>query len=348
MAVERPILTVKGKDYQGWTECSVTLTMEAASGSFRLGVTERDPESSQPFDIRTGDKCSVTLGDTSVISGYVNDVSVSYDAYSHSITVSGRDAAGDLVDCSASSGSWSGYTLDKIVSAISAPFGIGVDVQTDVGKPFSKFKITEGETAWSAIERACRMRGALCVSDGNNGIVLMRASTGASVAIVRGGVGGMILSATADFSDRERYSEYQVKGQSSGWDSDDVDGAAHAIATAKDSAVDRYRLKVVVAEDQGDSGTLSERANWEAKVARGRSQKAGITVFGWRDASGSLWLPNRLVRVECDWLRLVDEMMISTVTLSQSGLDGTTADLVLVHPDTFAAEPIVEREDVGW
>lgn len=348
MAVEKPTLTVDGVNFEGWTDCQVTLSMEAASGAFSLGVTERWPGQQAARPIRPGAKCVLVVGGDTLISGYVNDVSISYDAYSHSISVTGRDAAGDMVDCSANSGSWSGLTLERIVAAIAAPFGGKVAVQTDVGAPFKQFKIQEGETAWSAIERACRMRGVLCMSDGAGNVVLARASTGSVMGVIRGGEKGMILQGSAEYSDRDRFSEYRVKGQSAGADGAGAETSAHGSASATDAGVKRYRPKVIVAEDQGDSGSLRARVEWEAKVARGRSRKANLTVFGWRDADGRLWRPNRLVRVACDWLRLEDDMMVATVRLNQSANDGTTADLDLVHPDTFAAEPASDREDPGW
>jgi prophage tail gpP-like protein len=108
----------------------------------------------------------VAVGGQALIEGFVDAVEPSCDATSHGVRVSGRDSAGDLVDCSAEPGEWHGQPLSQLVSAIGAPFGLRVSAETSLDAPFERFRIQEGETAWAAIERACQMRGVLCLSDG--------------------------------------------------------------------------------------------------------------------------------------------------------------------------------------
>ena len=118
-----------------------------------------------------------------VITGYVDDVSPAYSATGHDVTVDGRDATsqGDLVDCSAihQPGEWrvSG-TLEAIVTILAKPFGIPVKAECDTGTAFRKFRIEEGETAFEAIERACRMRAVLAAGDGKGGLRIIRAGSG--------------------------------------------------------------------------------------------------------------------------------------------------------------------------
>lgn len=347
MATEALSLTVDGADYGGWTSCSVTRTMEAAAGSFSVDITERWPGQDEERPIRAGSQCAVLVSGETLITGYVDDVMVSYSASDHSVSISGRDAACDLVDSSADSGEWHGVALERIVAEIAKPFGLRVAIETGTGAVFEKFRIQPGESAWEAIERACRMRGLLCMSDGIGNIVLARTSTEKPVAIIRGGGKGTILSGSATYSMRDRYSAYMIKGQRPGTDDDAPENAAHGLASVTDPEVRRYRPKVLIAEDNGDSGSLRARADWEAKVARGRSRTASLQLQGWRDANGVLWRPNRVVTVVCDWMRIDQDMLVSSVRLMQ-GDDGTTASLDLVHPDTFAAEPLDPRQDLGW
>lgn len=351
MPVERVTLTIDGNDYGGWTEVDVTMSMEVAAGSFLVDLTERWPGQDAVRPIRPGSVCVLAASGEKLITGHVDDVDVFYSRTDHSCSVSGRDTAGDLVDCSARSGEWNGVTLDRIVAGIASPFGIQVGVRTSVGQTFDKFRIEEGETAWGAIERACRMRGVLCMSDGLGHILLTRADAQSPVSIIRGGTTGTILSASGHYSEADRYSEYTVKGQSASKDDDsDPSLTAHASAVVRDSAIKRFRPTTIIAEDPGDSMAMQQRAEWEAKVARGRSCTADISVQGWRDARGALWRPNRTVRVECDWLRINDVMLISAVRLRQSE-SGTVASLSLVHPDTFAEKPFATRsmsDNIGW
>ena len=79
--------------------------------------------------------------------------------------IRGRDRTGDLVDCSAATmpGEWQNELLDRIVQSLIDPFGISVTVDTDIGEPFRKFRIDEGETVFEAIDRACRYSGRAAV-----------------------------------------------------------------------------------------------------------------------------------------------------------------------------------------
>ena len=347
MPAELVSLSIDAVDYGGWLTCEVTRSLESVSGSFSVAITERWPGMTTTRPIRCGSRCVVRVGGDTLITGYVDDIRPSYSALDHSVVISGRDTASDLVDCSAESKEWHNQQVERIVADIAAPFGIRIT--SAVAEPLGavwKFRTQEGETAWSAIERICRMRAVICTSDGLGNLKLTRAATEPAVSIIRGGQDGTILDANASHSHRDRFSHYVVKGQRRGEDNATPETSAHGLAVTQDLAVGRYRPKILIAEDQGDSGSLRDRANWECAVARGRSQSASIQVHGWRDANKVIWSPNRRVRVHCDWLRLQDEMLVSSVRLRQSE-DGTLTDLDLVHPDTFSPQPGT-REDIGW
>jgi prophage tail gpP-like protein len=177
--------------------------------------------------------------------------------------------------------------------------------------------------------------------------VITRAATGAAVSVVRGGSDGTLLSASASYDYKDRFSHYRVKGQRAGSDEAPPETAAHGLAEALDPGVKRYRPLIVIAEDQGDSGSLTVRANWEATVRCGRSRRATLRVQGWRDAHGQLWAPNRRVRIECDWLRLADEMLVASVRLRQDA-GGTVTDLEVADPDAFTPEPKTDKDEPGW
>ena len=88
-------------------------------------------------------------------------MTVNYDRGAHTIAVRGRDATGDLVDCSAASkpGEWKDARLEEIASALCEPFGIRVTREVDTGAPFARFRIEEGESVFEAIERGLPVPG---------------------------------------------------------------------------------------------------------------------------------------------------------------------------------------------
>lgn len=342
-------LTVDGLDYGGWLSVEVARSIEAVAGTFRLGLTERWPGAPARRRIAAGARCSVAIDGETVISGHVDEVQPSFDEGQHGVSVAGRDAAGDLVDCSAiaGSGEWENARLAAIAADICRPFGIAVSAAADTGAAFKSFRIEEGETAWEAIERACRMRTVLAVSDGRGGIVLTRSAAGPAIGTaLRDGPKGNMLSAQGRYSDKDRHSRYIVKGQRSGDDYLLPPDIAQPKGEAADPAVTRYRPLIVLAEDQGDGGDFGKRALWEARVRAARARQATIVVQGWRHASG-LWAPNTVVRVSSDWLAIEADMTIAGVAFRKDE-GGTTSELTLMRPGAFEVQALPEKEDLGW
>ncbi|MQX36812.1 phage baseplate assembly protein [Roseospira navarrensis] len=343
------VLELGDQLWRGWTSVSVTRSIEAVAGAFDLTLTRR---TGARLRIPLGGPCRVSVEDergrrTPVLTGYIDDVEPSYDAQSHEVTVRGRDAAGDLVDCSAihlPSGEWHGVTLDQIARDLVAPYGISVRAAADTGPAFASFRIQEGETVWDALERACRYRGILAMSDGLGGLVLTTPAqardTGATLERVPG---TRVLSARGMMSHRDRYSTITVKGQSALDDGFGVEAVAAGRASVTDAGVPRHRPLIVLAEE-GES--LADRAAWERTVRQGRSRRAEITVAGWRDDADALWRPLTLVRVVDPWLALDRAMLIAGVTYDKSD-DGTTATLEVVAEGAFDVRQETPPESGG-
>lgn len=325
------LLTVGGRRYAGWQTVRIRRGIEQIAGAFELTVSERWPGRKTPWPIRPGDACTMAADGTTVITGHVDDVLPGFDATSHSLRVTGRDATGELVDCSAvhPSGTWEARTLLQIAGELCQPFGIPVSGPD--GKPFRRFSLQQGETVHEAIERLCRFRGLLPVSDGQGGLVLTTAGTErVPVRLVQD---ENILAASGRLSNRDRFSRYTVKGQMSGDDFTEPEQHAAPSATVDDPGVMRYRPLIVIAEGPGDSGQLKDRARWEAAVRRGRSSLVALTVQGWSHPGG-LWQPNTRVIVTSPWLQMDAEMLIVAVTLVLDE-QGTRTELEVCKPEAF-------------
>lgn len=342
-------LRVNGKQYQGWTSVEVHRSMEAVAGSFNLKLTERWPGRSTPWKIMPGDECELLLDGQTVILGYLDSVAPKYDAGRHEITVTGRDATADLVDCSADHkpGQWSDISLERLVQTLAEPFGIGLTVEADTGEAFRTFTLQTGETVWEAIDRAARQRGVLVVSDAAGGLVITRRGTNrAGVQLVEG---RNIMAASAELSQEDRFGTYIVKGNQPGTDNLNGEAAAAVSARAEDAGVKRYRPLVVMAEGATNPNVARQRAEWEASVRAGRAQTASVTVQGWQESDGALWVPNRLVTVRSPMLRMDGDLLITGVRYRKGSQRGTTAVLALARPDAYEPKPEVEdTEESPW
>jgi len=342
------ILTVNGLRYGGWENISVTRGIEQISGTFDLRLTERWPGQQEGRPIRPGEACTVALDDQVVITGYIDDVLPEYGTDSHTLSVTGRDRTGDLVDCSVlpAGKQWKNRTITQIASDLCAPFSVGVKAVGDMGKPLPRFTSQHGETAFEALERAARQLGVLLVSDTKGGLLLTRAGTDRSpTALVEG---ENILIGKGELSQRDRHSKYILRTENPGTDDSTPAQNTGAEATATDPNVKRYRPLIILSEDTGHSQALLERARWEANVRIGRGNRATITVQGWRHAVG-LWQPNTLVTVKSPLLYLDMDMLIVSVNYLL-GEGGTTCELSVCNPMAFELIAIPERkkDEGGW
>ncbi|MEP9372621.1 phage baseplate assembly protein [Mesorhizobium sp. KR1-2] len=337
LTLTRVALSIDGMDWYGWKEAQITLSMEQGAGTFQLTLTEQWAGSVRR-PIGPGAACSVSIDGELVIKGWVDDVEPAYDAESHDLTVRGRDATGDLVDCAVLPPfEYRGLTLTEIATRIAAPFSIPVRAEVDVGKPFERFAVQPGETAWEAIERAARMRAVLAMADGRGGLLLTRAGTGQAPAPLV--LGGNVLAARGQFTFKDRFSEYHALGQQEGSDAfGDAAEASAPNARVTDTAVRRYRPTILLGEAQGDDGGLKQRAEWQKAVNAGRSKRATYTVQDWR-AAGALWRPNARVSVVDAYMNLDgEELFIPRVTMALSEA-GTFAGIEVAPLDAYKLEP---------
>lgn len=328
-------LKISGVFYGGWKVVRVTRSIEQMAGTYELEVTERWPGQPLATPVRPGQPCQLLLDGEPVITGHVDMMSPDYDASRHTVRVQGRDRTADLVDCSAvfKSGQWHNAKLDRIAGDLLKPFGIGVVVEADVGAAFSSFNIQEGETVFECLERAARLKAVLLTSNPAGDLVITRAGRNRlDVALVEG---KNIKAARAEFSWKDRFSSYQVKGQGRlGADGESVHSAPSGKVT--DPIITRHRPLIVLAEAHSSNATLRDRAEWERNVRRGRSARGSITVQGWRRPDGGTWQPNDLVTVTSPLLWLDNaEMLIVGCTYTLDEQNGTLTELAIAKPEAF-------------
>lgn len=333
-------LSVGGRDYSGWNRIRIQRGIEQIAGAFEVSYSDRWAPAAQP--IALGARCVVTIDKTPVITGYVDDLVVDVDARRRSMTCMGRDAAGDLVDCSAGIMVWRDQTVTRIVTDICAPFGIGVRAIAPAGGPIGWFGIEPGETAFEAIDRACRYRGLLCVSDGVGGVVLTGVGT-ARVAALKEGVN--MVAGSRYRSARDRFSTYTVCGSDVGTDDSLPEQNAEPTGRASDPGIRRYRPMIIIAENPDDTDAMTRRAVWEAAVRRGRGSRVRVTVPGWAHKSG-VWAPNTVATVTSGTLGLDGASMVVVAVELSRDERGTLATLELCDPAGLTPAVIEEQDEL--
>lgn len=326
--------------YGGWTSVSIRRGIGQLAGTFDLSVSERWPGQTVPRPIQPGASCRVLIDGRPVITGYVDDVRMSYNGTSHEVTVSGRDKTCDLVDCCPPSMQLSGATLAGIARSLAAPFGIEViDKAGTTAVP--GFKPNPGDTCFEILEQLSRASGVFLTTDGEGRLVITRVST--NKAPVRLELGRNVREGKGTFSMRDRYSEITVLGQTAATETWNGVSAAQQKTVVRDKAIPRHRPLVLVAEQE--HAGANKRAQWEINTRYGKGNTATYTVYGWMCGSDP-WSPNVLVSIVDGFLGLDVTWLLGAVTLSLDA-QGYRAELTLSPPEAYEVEPISPKRKKG-
>lgn len=343
-------LLVDGVRHEGWSEVEVTVSLEQIAGGFSVALSENWLDEtgellSRPID--PGAACRVELAGEVLIDGYVDSSGASIGGNGHRVNVQGRDRTADLVDSSAvhDPDEWRGETLEELARRLAEPFGVKVEAKVDTGPAFgdpNPFKIQPGETAFDAIDRACRLRGILPVPDGKGGLLLTRGEpTGTAEPLIQG---ENIEEAEISVDQSSRFSKYIVKGQSAGNDDFSGEEAAGPKAESADPGVKRYRPLLVIAEVA--AADVQTRADWEANVREARGRVLNVTVSGWVQGSGSIWRINTTSAVDLPSLGVKETLLIVETKFTKDPDTGTHTHLKLMSEKAFRPEP-PEQEDAA-
>lgn len=305
--LKAPEVTLKtdGNIYGGWKSIDIRRSLEFAANTFSLSITDRWAGETTSRPIRMGSPCEVWIDNEKLITGYVDDVAPRYTATERGIEVEGRSKIADLIDCALSltdqeKSQFNGLNFLQLAQRLAKPFGIGVVDRVGSFKQAAVRNLDPGKRVFEALEEWSREEAVILTADANGNLVITRASNERVRTMLK--LGENIEAAQGRFSMKDRFSHYYVYAQS--WANDDNFGAAaaHIAGRAEDLRV-RFRPTVIVAEEAETREAVRKRAEWQRNVQYGRSMQATYTVTGWRHADG-LWTPNKLVRIEDEWMGL--------------------------------------------
>lgn len=329
-------LIVDGTQYTGWTGATVRRSLEEAASSFSLDLGLKGPQTETPLVVRPGSRCELWAryeskpGDL-LLTGYVDDLSIGYDARSHGVSVTGRSLTADLIDCTQIAGvaSYAGANAGQIAKWLADGYGVGVSVDAgvDLGAVLDTFGLEPTEPCIDAIQRAAASRGLLVTDDADGSLVLTRAGgAGEAVTDLRTGT-PPLLAASVNCSQAGIYTEYLVISQKPSKATAGSEQQPHSFGIARDDTLTRRRVLVLDAESAETPETATTRAKWEAATRAGRATQIACTVRGWRQTDGGpLWVPNQTVVVSDDYLGLDGVFLVVAVAYTY-GPGGAVAEM---------------------
>lgn len=349
--MDKVILKAAGNAYEGWQKVRINRSLTAMAGTFDLELTWEFQGDVAAYDafidgLLTGSECTVDIGKDRLITGYLGDFIPSYDDETITISVTGRDKTADLVDCSVvqPSGQFKNQTLMQIAVIVSAPFGISVINETDVGAAFQRVQVEQGETAGEFLTRLAQQRGVLLTTNGLGQLVITRASKKRGEVALKLGVN--VKAGRGRFSRKQRFSEYIVKATGgAGWEDDQpLENVGGIKSTVTDQDVKRYRPLIIVNDEVTTAAGASLRGQWERQRAISASNTAEYTLTGWRNPkTGNLYQLNRVVPVTDPIMKINKDMLISNILYSEDNDTGRLIVLSVVDPDALNIPAVAEK-----
>ncbi|KDB09519.1 hypothetical protein LIG30_1491 [Burkholderia sp. lig30] len=290
---------IGGKAHREWTSYSIDSDLLVPADAWE--VTLSRPNGTMPADINKGAAVQVRVGGDTVLVGYVGYVRRRTAKGSKSFSISGRDLAAILRDCSAPIFTAKQVSLEEVVANIVRPLGIQkIRIDTAQEVPgWDKISIDPGETAWDALQHAAEGVGLWPWFDPDGTLVIggpdYNAQPVASLILREDGKGNNVEWFDEDDSIEERYSEVTVLGQAHGTHLGTGKNAMKV--TVKDPSVTVYRPKVYVDHDAPNLAACESRARKIISDSALHAHTLRASVRGHRTSDGVLWKPGQRVHV---------------------------------------------------
>ena len=354
-------LEVSGQPYEQFTNANVSIRLDTLSNTFSFDATS---QRAAPLPFRGGEPCRVLVDGEAVLTGFIELVSVNYDARSHDISIQGRDKTGDLLDSSISAISdlVAPITLKEIIQNVIAD--LGADIQVIEISPTEPFAAAEdiispesGENAFSFIEKYSRKRQVLLTSDSDGNVVITQ-STGevidASLQNIVGSNTNNVISGSVSYDTTGRFNVYKFQSSLNPISLvfagvTDLAALVDQSGGVTDDQIRIGRQMILVAETPYSSDEDETRATWEANIRKARGRVYSVKLDGFKNQTGQLWSINTLVSVVDDFAGINAQMLINSVNFSFD-LRGSATILSLVDSNAYTLEleePTTEVFGVG-
>ncbi len=293
-------LLIGGKTHSKWTSYSIDSDLLTPADAWEVRLVK--PDGLMPDSVKSGAAVEVRVGKDTVLIGYIDSVRRRTSRSQKSLSITGRDLAAILRDCSAPIFTAKQVTLGEVVASIVRPLGITkirIDAGAEPQTTWDKISVDPGDSAWDALVHAAEGEGLWPWFDPDGTLVIggpdYNTPPVASLIMRNDGQGNNVESFDEDLSIAERYSDVTVLGQSHGKHSEL--GKNGLKATVKDTSVPVYRPLVRVDHDAPNLAAVEARARKIISDSALKAHTLRAEVKGHRTSNGVLWKPGQRVHV---------------------------------------------------
>lgn len=337
-------LLIGGYELTGWDEASMDHEIDTPAASW--SVTLFNPVYAQlPESVSAGKKVQFYYGKELVLTGIVDRISEAVSRSGRGLQISGRDLAGQLIDCAVPIFNGRQMTLKELIDQHIQSGNLKglfpkVEIQNNNWLK-NQVAIEPGESLWDTINKAARITGqhvwtkpdgTICIGDPF--LNAYRVQT--DLNLMFSDAENNVLDAQYDEDVSNLYSDIKVLSQDR--------GANHILSESKTETPYGYkRLKI---DSLGDVETKSEADAALKKMQADNNMSAynlTITMVGWQ-IDEKVWMPGWYVNLRSDVLsRATAKWAVMGRTLKLSRSNGQKTELKLKRQSDWA-QPLVHKE----
>lgn len=322
-------ITIDGHTHKDWTRYSIDSDLFTPADAWQMGLGI--PAGKLPDYVRPWAAVEVREGDTLILTGRVDALRRRIAKGEHSLTLTGRDGAGILLDCSAPILTQREVTVAEVCASMLRPLGVSKISVQGGGKAFKKISVEPGMSAWEALQRAAEASGLWpwFEADGTLKVAAPDYSRPVDAVLIcnKDGKDNNVIDLSLEESCNQRYSEVTVLGQSVGDEDDEAD--AHIKHTIKDKGAWFYRPLI---RDEGHVDSIDKaKARARKIITDGVMESLTITarVRGHVTDNGKPWTPGMHIRLRTDAFQCDITTLLTKRTFIGGRSDGTITDLTL-------------------
>lgn len=328
-----------GRRYSFWKSANIHMAIGEFAREVALTVSDNTESVSAAGNLTMGSPISVICDNLTVLTGYIDDVSVQYSGTSHSLVIRARSKTADLVDCSfVGDAQFNGQSAYRTIVEICRPFGIKV-IWNCLDWTIGEMNTNVGDTCAGIITEICKRGGVFFTDDAYGNLIITDLAADISLTTIYNKIStkeSNVLSGNIKFSSRDRFSEYTVESQDTAVDGDETAEYAYmASGTVKDSGVTRYRPKIVIAQTNQDSGADINSAKQEYMSAIASAADFEYKINGWKDDLGNILHGGTVVNVVDEFAHVDNRLIVKSADLMVADRSGCTAQLKLVYPNAL-------------
>lgn len=305
--------------------------------------------------VKVGDAVNILADGTQIFNGFIEDIGVSYDSSSHTISISGRERVADIVDSTVTGNKVFTGPInfkDVIRQVLDAGNMQDIDIidETGVSLDFAageRLEAEVGQTIFNFLEPYASKLQVIISSDEAGNLLLLRAGQEHSgLSLVNG---ENILSASLSKNTAYRFNEYIARAQLNPLSDDNAsieDVSSQVGSSGIDDEIRTSRILEFNVEEDMTSEQSEGRAQFEANIRRVNSVKYTCKVQG-HSVNGKPFKINTLASVNDSFCGISADLLIHSITYKLSLNGGSTSALSMTNRDAYTLQAIQDAREAA-